>query len=525
MRFCSTPSSAPARRRSSSRSLSRSLSPSWSPLLARPRSGSAWAPALGALLLGAALAPRVEAAASGYTLYGPGTAGSGGLTPRIFAVDSAYPGSAGFRVRVDECVGGAPATLLIGAAALDQVTSGFHLSVFPILIVPGLPLSGQAGAAGQGALEVPLPIPALPALYGFDARFQWVVPDPGAPFGLAASEGLTVHIGDPPLVVAVASVAGGADPVVAVDPLSSTAVDWTGVALLDAPVDVVFSPDGGTAMVSATLSHRFELLDAGTGAPIFGVGVGGNPNSAAFTPDGRRAYGVSGGPGGQGLGSIVEIDCDPTSSTYGTQIGQVTGFPLSFDQWEGVSISRDGRILTAANLGLGNPAGLVIVDVDPASATFNQVLHWVPLGGYITDAVPTHDGALVLATSAYLTSTAGDVWVVDAALGQVVNVIPGVGTFPTDIDIDGRGDHAFVSCPNSSTIARIGVNPNAPGYLQATSLYVGNEPFSLAISPDGRKVFVGYMGQSFVTEVDAFALGVIATHATPRPVGDGIAVR
>ncbi len=476
--------------------------------------------------LGLAALPAASAgAASSLWLFGPGTPGTAGLTPRIWAEDTAYPGNASFRVTVDRAVGGTNAVLLIGAQPLDVLASGFHLSVDPILLLPPIPLGGSPGTPGAGSLTLPLPIPNLAVLLGFDAYFQWVVLDSGASYLYSSTPGLRVTIGDPPRAITVASVAGSPDPVQSVDPATGLATDWTMITQANLLQDVQFAPDGASALVS--FGGGYRLIDAATGAPIFTVNVGGAPNCAAFTPDGRRAYGVAGGPAGQGLSSIVEIDCDSTSPTYGTQIGLVTGFPLAFDQWEGVGISGDGRTLTAANLGLSNPSGVVVVDIDPASANYNMVRHWIPnpTGGFTTDVEPIRDGTIAYAAVAYLTSLTGDVLVIDCVNGTVQSVLGSIGTFPTDVDIDGRDEVAFIACPNSNSVARLRIDPNGPAFHSWSTLPLSGSPFALAISPDAHEVYVVFQASFDLAMIDAASLSLAQTFTLPLPCSAGVASR
>ncbi|MBI4881525.1 MAG: hypothetical protein HY812_17955 [Planctomycetes bacterium] len=219
----------------------------------------------------------------------------------------------------------------------------------------------------------------MPQLLGFSAYFQWVVADPGV-LGYAASEGLEVVITPAPLVLAVGA-AGYTSSVFAIDPLTGAISNWS---MLAGNVDVAFTPDGSLAVVSAMSSRTFLVIDAVTGAALGSVSVFGVPNNAAITPDGTRCYGLVGPDAANNFQEIIEIDLDPASPTFAQKLANVTGFPTTLKQWEGSGISGDGRILTAANLGLGNPAAVVVVDIDPQSATRNTVIGYIPItdGGW-----------------------------------------------------------------------------------------------------------------------------------------------
>ncbi len=467
------------------------------------------------------LSSSLSAAASSLQLYGSATAGSGGLAPRVWAQDTAWPGNPAFGVTIDSAVGGGAAFLLIGAQPLDAYGSGFTWNVLPFFISPPLPLSGAPGAPGAGGLAITLPIPAMPQLLGFSAYFQWVVTDPGAASGYAASEGLEVIITDPPLVIAV-----GSDPtmseVFAINPLSGTISNWS---LWPSNVDVALSPDGSLAVMSTAIPRTFVVADAASGASLGSVTVAGVPNCAVFTPDGTRCYGLVGSDAANNFQEIIEIDLDPLSPTFAQKLANVTGFPAALKQWEGGGISADGRILTAANLGLGNPAAIVIIDIDPLSPAKNTVIGYVPVtdGGYPTDVEPNRDGSLAFASVAYLADH-GDMKVIDVAAGTIVAHVP-VGLFPTDIDLDGRGDYAFLACPNSNEVTRVGVNPYRPGYLTPTAAPGFYSPFAVGLSPEGDKVYVCQMMSSTIKEMNAQTLSVTNSWNLPASPSEGVAAR
>ena len=458
--------------------------------------------------------------------YGTGSPGAGGVVPQIWFEGTAWPGNANFRVSLERASGAAPVVLAIGGVPIDVQVLGIDALVQPLLAVsPGV-ASGTPGAPGVGESDLTIPIPNVASLVGASFVCQWIVVDPSAPFTLASSEGLEVRAGQPPLVVACGS-DHALDRIYAYDPIARTTVDWNPTVGTDNPTDVQFTPDGTMLVVASALTRQFVIADAtNQGARLGAVSVSGTPNATAITPDGLRAYGITGGTQGSGLGRIVEIDLDRASPTFAQQIGTVSGVPFC-DQLEGLGISRDGRVLAVCNLGLGQSAFVLTVDCDPTSATYDTVLNVVPASNMVTDVEPNADGSLLFAANASFASQ-GSLLVISSALGQVVTSLPGIGIFPTDVDIGPRGRFAFVASGVSHEVVRVSISSQDPTnplgtVLSATS--AGRAPFALTVTPDGRRVWCTDQNSNDLLEIDAatmLQLGVV----TVGPAGyAGIASR
>ncbi len=482
-------------------------------------------PVLATSLAAALLAAPTAGAASSLRLYGQETAGTGGVVPRIWALDTAWPGNHAFGVTLDSAVGGGSGFLIVGSAPLDAYGPGFWVNVAPLFISPPIALSGTAGAPAQGDVALTLAVPNLPVLVGVDAYFQWAVADAGATFGYAATRGLRLTITDPPLVVVAGSLGGVAtDPIYAIDPLTGAIADWSN---LDENVDVELSPNGSLAVVSASQSNQFGILDAASGALLGGAATNGEADSVVFTPDGTRAYCLAKATSSNPAAEILEMDVDPTSATFGQVIGFVSGWPATMSQWTGGAISADGTVLTVANFGIAEQPGVVIVDVAPGSATRNTVTGVVPVtgGGFVRDVVPNEDGTLAYAAVQYL-SPLGEMIVIDVAAGAVVQTVTNIGGFPNDLDVDARGRFAYVACQLNGWVARIDIDPSSGGYLSSTPSTVVPAAFNLALSPEGDRVYVTPQAGGAITELDAVTLGITNTWNLPLSAFDlGISVR
>ena len=121
-------------------------------------------------------------------LYGTGTAGTGGVVPEIHTFGASYQGNPNFALELEGAAPNAPVVLLIGVGQTSLTIAGAQ-----ILVDPGqtlLVVDTATDASGNASVPLPVPNPTSTAtLYA-----QWVVLDPNAPAGLAASQGLEFDV-------------------------------------------------------------------------------------------------------------------------------------------------------------------------------------------------------------------------------------------------------------------------------------------------------------------------------------------
>jgi hypothetical protein len=127
--------------------------------------------------------------------YGTGSVGSGGFTPRIFAVNGpANLGNASFRIQGDQMLGGTVAALLLGAGKSDTQVGPLHILVDLSLPHVFFPTAVNGIGAGGGTAGVGLPIPSDSAFADLKFYAQWMVTDPAGYAQLALSNGLETEI-------------------------------------------------------------------------------------------------------------------------------------------------------------------------------------------------------------------------------------------------------------------------------------------------------------------------------------------
>ena len=120
------------------------------------------------------------------TLFASGQAGTGGFEPNIVAASPAMLGNNEFRVGVNGALGGASALLVLSMGLSTPSTTG--LPPYGVAVRFALPFTLSGMGPGGGYATWNRNIPAIPALAGSRIVMQWLVADPGATNGIAASQ-------------------------------------------------------------------------------------------------------------------------------------------------------------------------------------------------------------------------------------------------------------------------------------------------------------------------------------------------
>ena len=127
--------------------------------------------------------------------YGSPAAGTGGVAPRLLALEPPLVGNPSFTFALADALGGATAWLAIDSQASatgDSLPLPIHLGLTPAFRL--IPLGSLAGSgAGGGWLSLQSPIPTDASLDGLSVYLQAFVQDPGAALGVAATPGVEVR--------------------------------------------------------------------------------------------------------------------------------------------------------------------------------------------------------------------------------------------------------------------------------------------------------------------------------------------
>jgi streptogramin lyase len=126
--------------------------------------------------------------------YGTGLAGTGGFVPRLGGLFAPCPGTTA-AIEMEDIKGGAFGSLAWGLSpwAVPFKQGQLLVDISP----PGglIPLAFPGVGPGGGALTLDFTLPDTAALTGLSIHLQVLVADPGAPAGVAMSNGLEERIG------------------------------------------------------------------------------------------------------------------------------------------------------------------------------------------------------------------------------------------------------------------------------------------------------------------------------------------
>jgi probable HAF family extracellular repeat protein len=123
----------------------------------------------------------------GFAAYGAGCPGTGGTTPTLVGVACPTPGEF-FALVVQGALAGAPGGLFVGTGTGSlPIKPNCMLQVMPLLL-PHIPLPTD----GHGSLFLPARLE--PGTQAFTVTVQYLVVDPGAPFGIASTNPLRIDV-------------------------------------------------------------------------------------------------------------------------------------------------------------------------------------------------------------------------------------------------------------------------------------------------------------------------------------------
>ena len=330
--------------------------------------------------------------------------------------------------------------------------------------------------------------------------------------------------------------------------LSSGGIDT--IAVPNGPFKVAVSPDGKRIYVSNITDSSVSVIDIDPTSPTYhklidtnpaatganAISVGSVPQGIAVTPgpNGARAYVVN-----TNLDTVTVIDIDPNSPNYNKvvdtnpMVAGVQNISVG-DAPNRIAISPDGKRAYVTNV-LGN--NVAVIDIDPASVTYNQVIDTNP-ATVLVDAIPvgSSPGGIAITpdgTRAYVTTPGtGTVTMIylgddNAAVDPTFDTY-NVGTGPIDSVVVGHYLYASnydggntVTVVDLNTNTKVDTDPTTPGVEGIT---VGSGPVSIAHV--GRYLYVSNFLSNSVSVIDTSTNTVVDTDPTASgvqdiPVGSG----
>lgn len=192
-------------------------------------------------------------------------------------------------------------------------------------------------------------------------------------------------------------------------------------------------------------------------------------SNIAISEDRSKAYYCG---SGRGAVSVYDIANKKTSKTIDNVGGELKGLALHPDGVHVYSCIYRHDVVA-------------VVNVDT-----NEIKK-IPVAGRPSDIVITRDGARLYTCNRQNETVS----VINTETEQVENVV--VGGFPEKIAIDPRRDFVYVVCLRTNEVSVIDMASNKV----VKTVPVAHGPFSIAVSPDGGRIYVG--SHNVISVIDA----------------------
>ncbi len=457
--------------------------------------------------------------------YGFGTPGSTGVVPDIDCTE-AWLGRTGWSMSVSGATPSRSAYFFLSAAQASQSVGGVPVWLDTTALLPLSGIGGSVVTSSTGDASFSAVVPPDPALLGAKVYGQALIWDFDPATGLiAVTRGVEIELVSPPLIAISTSVAGSADPFYLADPIGMTLTYTGGNAFTDAIFGEMASADAGQSLyMTSAIAGTVNRLDLSGTTPTFSVLTSFAPQWSAN----GTTFGTAIDEGNDLLWTLAEtqalttrelhaIDIAPGSPNYGSVVASTNsipqpppGAPVFFDRHSIWDLSHDRT--RAAVLESPDGDGMHIIDTDPSSPTFTQVLvsTTVPLtlpgspleGDFGIHYAPDDDIIYVL-SSAPPALQPGPVTLhrYDVAAGAWIDhnpstpgVAEGIGPFSTPpvvfgdgafgLSVAPRGEAAFVSGIWTGAVTRIDFDAQG-GFTTTTAAYSPPQIWNIEVNDDG----------------------------------------
>lgn len=283
------------------------------------------------------------------------------------------------------------------------------------------------------------------------------------------------------------------------------------------PVELALSPDGALLLVSNTYSGSVAFIDTRERKLLRTVSVPGMPWGIAVEPDGRRAFVAA-----SQLDQVAVLELPSGKVQAHIPVGH---------RPRALQVTSDGATLAVANLAGGSVSVVNLaslkeesrvklkgVNVRGLAITGNDAEAYVTLMPAF-NARPTRDPAemwhnLVQAVKleGEQSAVAEDQWLDFARVPGSVEVIGTPDQY--DIALDAPARHAWMAVGGRDVLTRITIHDrrrDAIWPISQVEAPVGANPRGLAMTPDGKQIWVAnHLGNS-LTVVDAAAMKPLRT--------------
>jgi YVTN family beta-propeller protein/VCBS repeat-containing protein len=276
--------------------------------------------------------------------------------------------------------------------------------------------------------------------------------------------------------------------------------------------------------------------DPAVGVVVVNAGTGG----WTFTPTGAARLAAYSGAGADSVDFAVTASDGQdsvvvtVSATIEGAEAAVTGSIAVGSNPSWLAVSPDGARAYVSNLFDGtvsviDTATNTVIDTDAGVAGVNAI----SVGGSAWDMALSPDGTRLYVTK----QNNSTVSVIDTTTYTLVDADPAaagvnpisVGGQPWGLAVSPDGTRVYVTSRTTNTVAVIDTATNTlidtdPGTAGVTPITVGGQPLDAAVSPDGTRLYVANWSDGTVSVIDTAAYGVIDTDpatagTTPITVG------
>ncbi|WP_410507064.1 NosD domain-containing protein [Methanosarcina hadiensis] len=236
------------------------------------------------------------------------------------------------------------------------------------------------------------------------------------------------------------------------------------------PERVAVTPDGENVYVTNSWDGNVSVIDTATNTITDTVKVG--SYDIVVSPDGKKVYVTSGDSN-----NISVIDTDTNTVTATVPVGN----------WpERITVTPDGKKVYVANHGSINALDDTVSVIDAAT---NMVTATVHVGNWSEGIAVTPDGKRV-----YLANEGHYVSVIDTATNTVTATVD-VDNSPHEVIVNPTGKKVYLAGTKKAYAAGtddgfVSVIDTSNNTIIATMDIVGGSPTGLAVTPDGKKVYV-----------------------------------
>ena len=268
---------------------------------------------------------------------------------------------------------------------------------------------------------------------------------------------------------------------------------------------IAISPDGRKAY--ALSGYYLALINTANNV-VLGYGSTSAPTALVAAPNGRYVYTVS--QNKQGIapfdaataqrldGEVFQVDI-PGASDF------LSG-GVSLENPQGIGITRDGRHLVVSDNRDGGLVAVIDIATKTVVTSFSMGKGWMPFG------IAMHpDGQRAYFAFADVNASNLDVIkVFDLVTMTPTAVSIPVGARPMGIAVTPDGAKIYVSNNLANSVTVINADTNQA----TTTITVGLAPVGLAVSPDNTRVYVANKGSGSVSVVDVGSDTVLGSPIT-----------